>query len=136
MLTPDRAIIDANLEFYEAFANGDVAAMASVWSYSHPISCIHPGWQILRGRDQVMSSWRAILGNAGAPLIRCSDAEVVVIDQVAIVTCIEHVDDGQLVATNTFAFEDGFYKLVHHQAGAYAVRPLPGEWSPPPDSLN
>ena len=136
MLTPERALIEANLGFYEAFANADVAAMMQAWSSRNDVSCIHPGWQVLRGHKQVMASWRSILRRPGSPLIRCSDVSVTMMDQAALVTCVEHVENGQLSASNLFVFENGLWKLMHHQAGPFARQTLPNEWSPPPESLN
>jgi hypothetical protein len=33
------------------------------------------------------------------------------------VICVEHLDGGDLIATNVFAREGTLWKLVHHQAG-------------------
>jgi hypothetical protein len=30
------------------------------------VSCVHPGWPVLVGRQTVLESWRRILGNPGA----------------------------------------------------------------------
>ena len=132
---PRQAVLQANLAFYEAFAAGDVAAMDQVWARTHLVACIHPGWQVLHGRDQVMASWRAILDN-DAPAIRCEEAKAFVLDESAFVTCVEHVGDSELVATNIFAREGGLWKMVHHQAGPFSQRVLPVEIVPPKNELN
>lgn len=135
MWRPERAVLDANLSFYEAFAAQDLAAMEKVWSAKHMIACIHPGWQVLHGREQVIGSWRTILLGESAP-IRCKDPKAVLLDQTALVTCIERMASNQLVATNVFVLEDGLWKMVHHQAGAFTERSFRAIVVPPKDSLN
>ncbi len=137
MLTGEQAVLEANLSFYEAFATVDFEAMDALWSRRHAVACIHPGWQALHGREEVMASWRAILMSSTAPAIRCSDARAVLLDEVAYVTCVEQVGGARLVATNVFALEDGLWRMVLHQAGPFAERPVPSVPPPPPkDSLN
>jgi len=135
MWSPERAVLEANVSFYEAFANQDFSAMQRLWSSQTPVICIHPGWPVLHGREQVLASWRAIL-NEDAPPIRCEDARVVMLDQFALVTCTERILDNQLAATNGFVLEDGLWRLVHHQAGPFSPRPIPPTAIPPKSSLN
>ena len=63
------AVLFANEAFYVSFASGDVDAMDELWSSQAPISCIHPGWESLSGREDVVESWRSII-RGGAPAIR------------------------------------------------------------------
>jgi ketosteroid isomerase-like protein len=113
-------VLSANTSFYEAFRVEDVAAMDALWARRAPVACVHPGWPALLGRARVMASWKAIF-EAGAPAIECAAAEAHVLGDVAFVTCTELVDDGQLVATNLFAREDGSWRMVHHHAGPLAA---------------
>ncbi len=135
MWTPDRAVLEANLSFYEAFATQDLSAMDAVWASTHTVSCTHPGWQAIHGREQVMSSWRAVLRHNSAP-IRCEDARASVFDEAAFVTCIERIASAQLAASNFFVLEDGLWKMVHHQAAPFAPRSVPDELVVPRGSLN
>jgi hypothetical protein len=135
MWTPDRAVLDANLSFYEAFAAQDLAAMDAVWSSTHPVTCIHPGWQAIHGREQVISSWRAVLRHNSAP-IRCEDARAHVFDEAAYVTCVERIASAQLAASNFFVLEEGLWKMVHHQASEFTQRSVPDELVRPPETLN
>jgi ketosteroid isomerase-like protein len=114
-------VLDANSAFYRAFAARDLEAMDGLWSHSTPVVCVHPGWDALRGRDDVMESWRAILTGAESPQIGCSHAFAQVHGSVALVVCREHIPGGQLVATNVFVREHGAWKLVHHQASPLAT---------------
>jgi ketosteroid isomerase-like protein len=113
-------VLEANQRFYEAFAERNIEAMEALWSRSAPVACIHPGWGPLRDREQVMASWTGILGNAGAPRIRCSRASVHVMGDAAFVVCEEMVESSRLVATNMFVREGQSWKIVHHQASPIA----------------
>ena len=120
------AVLFANEAFYVAFAACDYRAMDALWSGRDRVSCIHPGWNALAGRDPVMESWRAILANPGAPRIGCRNAVAHVLGDTAYVVCYEAIDGGFLVATNVFVREGGDWMMVHHQAGA-APPPPPSE---------
>ncbi len=136
MLIPERAILEANLAFYEAYSGQDYAAMDHLWARSLPVSCTHSGWQVLYGRRDVMIGWRAILESPAALPTRCSDPRCAIIDQAAIVTCVEHVAANRLAATNVFALEDGLWRMVHHQSAPFSPRVIPSDERPPPESLN
>jgi ketosteroid isomerase-like protein len=109
-----RAALAANAAFYAAFAAGDAEAMEGLWATTSPVICVHPGTTALHGRDAVMQSWQEIL--ASPPPIRHDSAQVAVVRGLAIVTCLEHIDDDALCATNVFLWEDGAWRLAHHQA--------------------
>lgn len=118
MTAADRdAVLAANGAFYAAFRGGDVAAMDALWAESPGVTCIHPGWDVLVGRDQVMASWVAILGNPGRPRIRADEVRAVVAGDMALVTCRERVAGAQLVATNVFVQQAGAWRMLHHHAG-------------------
>ena len=116
-----RAALRANHSFYAALSQGDYPAMEAVWSASESILCNHPGAPTLRGREAVMASWQAIL--AEPPAVEASEAQVVVIRGLAFVTCLEAVEDVCLCATNVFVWEDGRWRMVHHQSGQLASAP-------------
>jgi ketosteroid isomerase-like protein len=118
-------VLFANASFYEAFKVESLAAMDALWARRAPVACIHPGWPALVGRARVMASWKAIF-ESGAPAIRCAAAEAHVLGDAAFVTCTELLDDGQLVATNMFALEDGRWRMVHHHAGPVSAPDDPG----------
>lgn len=109
-----------NRAFYAAFRQRDFDSMDGLWAQRVQVACVHPGWQPIRGREQVMASWRAILGQAQVPQIRCEDATAHVLGDTAFVLCEEVLGEGRLVATNVFVREEGDWRLVHHQAGPMA----------------
>jgi ketosteroid isomerase-like protein len=120
----EAAVLAANSIFYEAFARRDAPQMTALWAREHGVACTHPGWEVLYGREAVLSSFRAILASPEAPEIRATDARAFVIGSAAFVTCTEHVRGAELAATNVFALEEGSWKIVHHHASPTArMRP-------------
>lgn len=117
-------VLRANAAFYDAFREGDLDAVEAAWARSLPVACIHPGWQILRGRELVMQSWRSILLGGSRPDIYCDDPSCHLLGDIAFVTCVERIGDGALAATNIFAREDSTWRLVHHHAGPLSQAPI------------
>jgi hypothetical protein len=103
--------------------------MDALWATATSVACIHPGWDLLRGRDAVMASWKAILGG-DAPPISCGAASAQVVGDVAWVVCREVIAGGpSLAATNVFVREEGAWRICAHQAGLVAQaadEPPPG----------
>jgi len=65
----------------------------------------------------VLESWRRIVEGGNRPDIACGEARPYPVGDAAFVICVEHLPDGDLIATNIFAREHGEWRLVHHQAG-------------------
>lgn len=134
MTTPEDDVLNANRAFYHAFTQHDFSAMSELWATENMVACIHPGWHVLLGRSEVMTSWRAIFDSDEALEVRCSEESAIVIGDAAFVTCTEELQGAELVATNIFARERGGWRLVHHQSAPFAHRPK--SLSPPADALN
>ncbi len=122
-MSAEEAVLEANDAFYRAFNQKDVAAMDAVWARSTEVGCIHPGWNVLRGRDAVMESWAGILSNRAQPRIVSGGAAVILLGDVAVVLCRELVAGSPLAATNLFVQEDGAWKLAHHHSGPVSYSP-------------
>jgi hypothetical protein len=78
---------------------------------------VHPGWNVLEGRAEVLDSWHSILGNPNQPRIVTGGATASVFGDIAVVICRELVAGSPLVATNVFVLETGDWRLLHHQSG-------------------
>ena len=115
------AILEVNEAFYRAFNAGDFDAMDRVWARERPVACVHPGWVTLHGRDEVVDSWRNILGNAEQPRIVAGGSTVHVLGEVAYVLTHELVSGQPLAATNLFALEGGAWRMVHHHSSPVAL---------------
>lgn len=116
----DIEVLEANEAFYRAFSDRDVEAMELAWARLAPVACVHPGWDVLDGRAEVVGSFRAILESGSAPRVRCTLAQAHLLGEVAFVTCHELVEGAVLVATNVFVREEGAWRLCHHHAAQLA----------------
>jgi ketosteroid isomerase-like protein len=122
----ETAVLAANRAFYAAFSARDLGAMTALWSERVPVGCVHPGWNPLRSREQVMRAWAAIFRGPQPPSVMVDQAQVTFVGDVALVVCREQLRSwggartGTLVATNVFVREGGGWRLAHHHAGPLA----------------
>jgi ketosteroid isomerase-like protein len=110
-------VLAANGAFYRAFRDKSYADMLEVWATSDNLSCVHPGWNLIAGRDAVLESWQRILGNPEQVRVVSGGATASVYGDVAVVACREFVAGTPLVATNVFVREGGRWRMLHHHSG-------------------
>lgn len=118
----------ANTAFYDAMESGDFDRMGALWS-DGVISCVHPGWPVLRGRSDVLRSYALIMANTEYIQFFLTDVEVAVEGDTALVTCTENIlsggpaeEDGStgplvgglVVATNVFRRTPEGWRLWSH----------------------
>lgn len=115
----EAAALQANAEFYGALAAGEFAAMDALWSTVETVLCVHPGGHPVAGRQAVMKSWSELFESGGAP-IRFSQDRVSIIRGLAFITCLEHLGNVVLSATNVLVWESGAWRFVLHNAGVVA----------------
>lgn len=112
------AALAANEAFYRALGAADAGAMEAMWARRAPVTCLHPGWTLLSGREAVLASWAGILANPNQPRIVGGGASVTLLGgDAALVLCREVVSGAALYATNVFVREDGAWRLAHHHSG-------------------
>lgn len=126
-MSDEARVLFANDAFYAAFAGADMSAMDALWSQEHPVSVIHPGAAITRGRVDVLASWAAILDGVDSFDIEFRQPVVQMLDRSALVLCYERVGAHSLIATNVFVHEGKNWKLVHHQSGPSPSLPDAGD---------
>jgi ketosteroid isomerase-like protein len=119
MSEQDEAIA-ANAAYYRAFSGADFAAMTQIWA-EDDISCVHPGWPILIGRQAVIESWRNIMRGPGPERIECRDVTAVLSGEVACVLCVEIVGTTPFAASNWFRRVGGTWRMIHHHASPIAM---------------
>ena len=124
------ALLAANADYYRAFASGDFAAMSRIWADDDGVSCIHPGWPALLGRDVILDSYRGILHSSNRVRIAFRDDTAIVAGDEGRVLCVEIVEGAALAATNCYRRVGGAWRMTHHQASPIAA-PLE-EIEPPP----
>ncbi|GHF63088.1 3-dehydroquinate dehydratase [Streptomyces mashuensis] len=121
----------ANTALYEAMEQGDTAAMERLWlnEPGSEVSCVHPGWPVLRGRSEVLRSYALIMASTDYIQFFLTDVEVSVAGDTALVTCTENIlsggpaeAEGELgplvgqlvVATNVFRRSGDEWKVWSH----------------------
>ncbi len=117
----------ANERFYEAFASLDLKQMQCIWHSAPYVKCLHPGWHIISGFDEVMESWQLIFRNTFSMHFELEEVEAVVLGRIGIVTLRENLLTAThptelptrvvLAATNIFELGDDGWKMILHQAG-------------------
>ncbi|MEU7133163.1 nuclear transport factor 2 family protein [Streptomyces sp. NPDC046261] len=130
----------ANTALYEAVERGDTAAMDRLWLNvpGTEVSCVHPGWPVLRGRNEVLRSYALIMASTDYIQFFLTDVEVTVAGDTAMVTCTENIlsgapaeNEGELgplvgqlvVATNVFRRSGDEWKVwSHHGSPVLAGR--------------
>jgi ketosteroid isomerase-like protein len=119
-MTDEDSILAANTAYYNAFAKADIVGMSAIWA-DDDVSCIHPGWPVLIGRENVMRSYAEIFSNpVQEPVEHQKHRTIVSVDD-GRVFCVEIVGGMPLAATNWFKRINGAWRLIHHQASPIAV---------------
>jgi len=119
--TEEGKVLAANLAFYEALRSLDIARMEAVWLQEDWVRCLHPGWELLLGWEEVQRSWAAIFHSTGQMLISISRPLVQIVGDTAWVSCLEDVTTAQtdgissalIETTNIFVRQRGRWLLVH-----------------------
>jgi len=119
-MSDEDAILAVNADYYRAFSTGDFAAMSRIWA-EDGVSCIHPGWPALIGRDDILESYRNILHNPNRVRIAHQDASVIVAGDDGRVVCVEVVEGAALAVTNWYRRVGGTWRMIHHQASPIAM---------------
>lgn len=119
---------EANLAFYEAFMQRDVDRMAGLWAKTPHVRCVHPGWELVVGWEDVRASWQEILRSVQAVEFRLEDVHVEVAGRTAWVNLLAYVsldtEDGDqfqatVVTTNILEHLDGQWLFVLHHSSNF-----------------
>ncbi|KAF7080897.1 hypothetical protein CFC21_084894 [Triticum aestivum] len=118
------SLLAANTRFYDAFRDGDLAAMHAVWAKGEHVYVVHPSAGRISGYETVMRSWEMVCdADHEFPLrFDLQDVEVHVKGDIGYVTCLEMVKTrgsggswGKQLATNVFEKVAGEWLMcVHH----------------------
>ena len=132
-----RAVEAAHAALYEAVERGDLDALADLW-LEDGVSVVHPGWEVLTGRSQVLRSYALIMANTDYIQFFLTDVRVSVQGDTALVTCTENILSGgpaerdgsvgslvggRVVATNVLRKVGDRWKLWSHHGSPVLVGP-------------
>ena len=118
------ALRAANEAFYAAFESLDIDRMTQLWARKANVTCVHPGWDVLIGHEAVMQSWRGIFEGTREIRFRAEVASITVGADLGWVVCREILlttvqgsdVENAMTAINTFALEEGQWRIAHHHA--------------------
>lgn len=131
---PRKDLARANRAFYHSFEKLDLPAMKALWLDEPPeslaVRCVHPGGEILVGRERVMAAWSAIFSSTKRIRFDIEDLSLDLLGETGWVTNIERIhtetDEGEMTseaaATNLFVRRDGGWRMVLHHASPIARR--------------
>jgi uncharacterized protein (TIGR02246 family) len=126
-------VLAANRAYYDAFEALDFARMARIWSDDAPLSCVHPAWELIEGRDEVLASWRRIFASTSEIRFALRDLHVYVAGDTGWVVLIEQIETrhgeervaASAQATNVFVREADGWRLVHHHSAPIRIAAEP-----------
>ncbi len=110
----EQVVREANGRFYQAFVALDLEKMDRVWLHEDWVECVHPGWDLLLGWEEVRESWARIFASTQRIHVEISSVWVRVEGDVAWVACTEHV---------TSTFERGFDQALVQATNIFVRRP-------------
>lgn len=122
--TDEAEVLAANQAFYLALQELDLAKMTAQWWQEDWVSCVHPGWELLMGWEEVQDSWQNIFRSTSQMRIGVSRPIVNVHGDIAWVSCIESVtstheegfETAVVEATNIFVRRQGEWRIAHHHS--------------------
>ena len=142
MSTPDPAVFatpeDASRAFYEAFEQGDIAAMMRIWSDDDEIFCIHPAGPRNIGTGAVRGAWEEIFSGPTKLRFQLEQQLFFVGPSMAVQSVLEYlqVNDepklrGPAIATNIYTRTGAGWRMIAHHAA-----PAPAVAGPPPSTTS
>jgi ketosteroid isomerase-like protein len=119
-----------NERFYKALEELDLEQMQRLWLHEPWVRCIHPGWDVLVGWEQVRESLEQIFASTGWMRVTPTECNIHVFGDVGMVACAENItasrdsDVGVAVAqaTNLFRRTPEGWRMFHHHASPAPVR--------------
>ncbi len=123
-MTENDKVLLQNARFYEAIEGGDIAALEALWVAREDVFCIHPGWDMLRGWDEIRASWANIFSSGEPIRFSLRNVEGKVSGNLGIVNLVEEISIGpnpalqvvRAITTNVFEFDGTEWRMILHHA--------------------
>jgi ketosteroid isomerase-like protein len=131
LMTDEEEVLTANRMFYAALHSLNLPMMSQVWLHEDWVKCLHPGWDLLMGWEEVRGSWEEIFRSTEQMMVSISRPLLHVAGDVAWISCLENVTTANqnesssalVEATNIFLRKQGRWLLVHHHSTPLAEPP-------------
>jgi len=127
--TDEHEVFAANQAFYQAMESLDLPKMEALWWHEDWVNCLHPGWDLISGWEDVLESWTNIFRSTLQMRVTVTRVLIHVLGDAAWVSCIENVtstyesgfETALVESTNIFVRRQGEWRMAHHH-----TTPLPG----------
>ena len=148
------AVRRANDVFYQAFEKLDIQQMDALWVKEDYVKCVHPGWEVRLGWQEVRDSWVLIFNHTYEIKFSVNLLDVVIKGDWAWVVCLEMIStqdqgnwvEGRVLSTNLFERRGEQWLLIHHHGSPLLTLeekedslpgglPMVDEESQPPDTV-
>jgi ketosteroid isomerase-like protein len=117
---------EANERFYRALENADLDEMSEVWLHEDWVKCVHPGWDLIIGWEDIYQSWEKIFSAPAGMRVSATDVVIKIDRDFALVSCNENIAlfldrtsapvTARTTATNLFHRIGDGWRMVHHHA--------------------
>ena len=125
----EQAVRLANHAFYRAFETLALERMDEAWWHDGQVTCVHPGWPLASGWDEVRHTWATIFRHTQSIHFDVTDERIDVRGDLAWVVCVERIDGSSTtgeraaaLATNVLRRVGDTWRLVHHHASPFVPR--------------
>lgn len=133
------AVREANEAFYQAFEKLDIQQMDTLWIKEDYVKCVHPGWEVRLGWQEVRDSWVLIFNHTYEIKFSVNLLDVVIRGDWAWVVCLEMIStqdqgnwvEGRVLSTNLFELREGRWLLIHHHGSPLLTLEGKEESNPP-----
>lgn len=122
-------LLELNKNYYRAFENFDLESMSQIWENADDVVCIHPGWDLLLGWDQVKESWQKIFSEQTLLKFTIRNPKVMIFENIGIISCTEEIfisstsaiSQNFFATTNMFRKTESGLKMFYHHSSAILV---------------
>jgi ketosteroid isomerase-like protein len=124
---------EANERFYRALEEGNLEEMSEVWLHEDWVKCVHPGWDLIIGWEEIYQSWEKIFSAPAGMRVSATDVEIKIEGDFALVSCNENIAlfldrtsapvSARTTATNLFHRIGDGWRMVHHHASQVPSAP-------------
>ena len=122
-------ILEVNDIFYRALGTRDLELMKTIWVLEERAGCVHPGWTILRGWENIYQSWENIFDPEDQVDINLSEVKISINNNMAWLTCVQEMvyikREPSMFnlsqSTNIFEKRDGKWLMVVHHASPIPI---------------
>lgn len=125
-----------NHRFYSCFAQLDIEGMAEIWARSPHVRCVHAGWELVVGYEDVRQSWAEVFMSISEVEFELEDVQIQVLGDTAWANFIVYINlsdshgegfQATVVVTHIFERQDQDWKLVLHHSSNFIEEAEPDD---------